>query len=52
MSPFKAIYGWIFNTTISWSDLVNRAKIGSNMLVEMEQEMQVIRRNLKEAHDM
>ena len=30
---------------------MNKVVIGLDMLVEMEQEMQVIRRNLKEAQD-
>ena len=51
MSLFEALYGWNCNTPISWSDLVNRVLIGSDMLVEMEQEMQVIRKNLKATQD-
>jgi len=51
MSPFKALYGWSCNTRISWNDLVNRVLIGIDMLDEMEQELQVIRRNLKATHD-
>jgi len=51
MSLFEALNGWSCNTPISCSDLVNRAFIGPNMLAEMEQEMQVIKKNLKETQD-
>ena len=44
MSLFEALYGFICNTPISWSDPVNMVLIGLDMLVETEQEMQVIRR--------
>ena len=46
MSPFEEVYGRIYNTPISWNDLVNKVLIRSGMLVEMEQEMQVIKKNL------
>ena len=42
-SLFEALYGWSYNTPISWSDPFNWVLIGPNMLVEMEQEMQVIK---------
>ncbi len=51
MSPFEALYGWSCNTPISWSDPVNRVFIGPNMSAEMEQQMQVIKKNLKAAQD-
>jgi len=35
MSPFEALYGDSCNTPISWSDLVSRVLIGSNMLASM-----------------
>ena len=47
MSFFEALYGRSFNTPISWSDLVNIVFIGPDMLAEMEQEVQVIKKNLK-----
>lgn len=47
MSLFEALYGQSCNTPISWSDLVNRVLIGPNMLAEMEQDMQVIKRKFK-----
>lgn len=36
MSPFDALYGWICNTPIRWSDPVNKVQIEPDMLVEME----------------
>jgi len=48
---FEALYGQSCNTPISWSDLVNRVLIESNMLEEMAHKMQVIKKNLKEAQD-
>jgi len=36
MSLFQALYGWICNTPISWSDLVNGVVIRQDMLVYME----------------
>jgi len=47
MSPFEALYGRSCNTPISWSDLVNMVLIGMDLLVDMEQDMQVIKKNLK-----
>ena len=47
MSPFEALYGWNCNTPISWSDPLNMVLIGMDMLVDMEQAMQVIKKNLK-----
>lgn len=51
MSLFEALYGQSCNTPISWSVLVNRVLITPNMLVEMEQEMHVIKKNLKVGQD-
>jgi len=51
MSLFKALYGKSCNTLISWSDPLNRVLIRPEMLEEMEQEMQVIKRNLKATQD-
>jgi len=51
MSPFEALYGWSCNTPISWSDPVTKVLIGPDMLTEMEWEMEVINKNLKEAQD-
>eukprot|EP00253_Pinus_taeda_P034815 PITA_34815 len=51
MSLFESLYGRCCNTPISWSDPVNRVLIGPYMLVEMEKEMQVIKKNLKLTKD-
>jgi len=51
MSPFEALYGRIYNTPIIWSDLVKWMLLGPDMLNEMEQEMQVSKKNLKVAKD-
>lgn len=47
MSPFEVIYGQNFNTPINQNDLVNRVLIRPDMLKDMDQEMQTVRRNLK-----
>jgi len=47
MSPFEALHGQSCNTPIRWSDPVNRVLIGPDMLVDIEQEMYVIKKNLK-----
>ena len=47
MSPFEVLYGWSYNTPISWNNLVSRVLIGPDMLANMEQEKQVIKKNLK-----
>lgn len=49
MSLFEVLYGWSCNTHINYSDLLNMILIGPNMLVEMEHEMRVIKKNLQEA---
>eukprot|EP00253_Pinus_taeda_P012799 PITA_12799 len=51
MSPFKVFYGRSCNTPINWSDLVNMVLIGPDMLKDMEQETQVIKKNLKATQD-
>ena len=51
MRPFEALYGRSCNTPISWSGLVKMVLIGPDMLEDMEQEMQVIKKNLKATHD-
>lgn len=49
MNLFEALNGQNCNTPISWSDLVNKVLIGLDMLEDMEQEMQVIKKNIKVA---
>ena len=51
MTHFEALYGWSYNTPISWSDLVSKVLIGLDILAELEQEMQVIKKNIKVAQD-
>ena len=51
MSPFEELYGWSCNTPNSWSDPMNRVLIGPDMLAEMKDEMQVIKKNLKATWD-
>ena len=47
MSLFEALYGQGCNTPTNWSDPVNKVLIGPDMLVDMEQKMKVIKKNLK-----
>lgn len=49
MILFKELYGWSFNTPICWIDLANIVLIGKYMLAEMEQETDVIKKNMKVA---
>ena len=51
MSPFEALYGRSCNNPIGWIDPVNKVLIGTNMVVDMEQEMQVIKKNLEASQD-
>ena len=51
MSPFEALYGRSCNTPINWSDPISKVLIGLDMLADMEQEMQVIKKNLKAIED-
>jgi len=51
MIPFEAFYGWSCNTPNSWSDIVSRVLIGPYMLADIEQEMQVIKKNIKATQD-
>lgn len=47
MRPFEVLYGWSYDTLISWSDLVNKVFIGPDMFAKMEHKMEVIKRYLK-----
>lgn len=51
MSPLQALYGRSCNSPIRWSDLVNKELIGLDMLVDMEQEMQIIKKNVEATQD-
>jgi hypothetical protein len=47
MIPFEVLYGRPCNTTVSWSNPMNRVTIGPDMLKEMEQKVTQIKQNLK-----
>eukprot|EP00253_Pinus_taeda_P002032 PITA_02032 len=51
MSPFKALYGRICNTPIISSDPMNKVLIGPDMLTDMDQEMQAVKKNIKVKKD-
>ena len=51
MSPFEVLYGQSCNTPISWNDPINKVLIELNMLEDMEQEMQVVKKNLEATQD-
>ena len=51
MIPSEALYGWSCNIPISYSDPVSMVPIGPDMLTDMEQEMHIIKKNIKEAQD-
>ena len=51
MSPFEELYGRKCNTPVSWDNLANKAVVGPELLKEMEDQMEKIKRNLKVAHD-
>ena len=50
-SPFEILYGWKCNTTISWSNPVNRLVLGPELLKEMEEIVKQVQGNLKVAQD-
>ena len=51
MNLVDTLYCRSCNTPISWSDPLRKVLIGLDLLEEMEQEMLVINRNLKETKD-
>ena len=51
MNLFEALYGQSCNYPINCSDTMNKVLIRLDMLVEMEQEMKVIKNNLNATHD-
>jgi len=51
MSLLEALYERSCNILISWSDLVNKVLIRLDILVYMEHEMKVIKKNLKVEQD-
>jgi hypothetical protein len=50
-SPFEILYGIKCNIPVSWSNLVNRLMIGSNMFKYMELIVKHVQQVLKVAHD-
>jgi hypothetical protein len=51
MSPFEALYGKKCNTLVSWDNPADRAVVGTYLLKEMEEKMERIKKNLKDAQD-
>ena len=51
MSPFKALYGRKCNTPMSWDNPADRVVVGSDLLKEMEEQMEKIKQNLKATRD-
>jgi hypothetical protein len=51
MSPFEALYGRKCNTPVSSDNLANTIVVGPNLLKEMEEQMEKIKRNLKATQD-
>ena len=51
MSPFEALYGRKCNTLVSWDNPADRAVVGLELLQEMQEQMVMIRQNLKDAQD-
>jgi hypothetical protein len=51
MAPFEALYGRKCNIPISWDNPVDRVTLGPEMLMELEQQMTQIKKNMKVAQD-
>lgn len=49
MTPFEAMYGYNCSTPLSFSDPGNKVEISQQMLERMDQELNKIRQNLREA---
>jgi hypothetical protein len=49
MSLFEELYGRKCNTPIIWDNAVHKTVIGSDLLKEMEEKMENIKQNLKDA---
>jgi hypothetical protein len=48
---FEALYGRKCNTLVSWDNSIDRAVVGPDLLKEMEEKMEKITHNLKDAQD-
>ncbi|XP_050141046.1 uncharacterized protein LOC126616997 [Malus sylvestris] len=51
MAPFEALYGKLCCTSLCWSKVGERVLIGLKIMEETTQNIQVIKANLKAAHD-
>jgi ribosomal protein L21E len=51
MPPYKALYGRLCRTSLSWDRLEDRVTVGLELIQEMEEQVIQIRQRLKEAQD-
>ena len=51
MTPFEFLYGRPCQTPLSWDQLEDRVLVGPEAIQEMEEQMQTIRKRIKEAHN-
>ena len=51
MAPFEALYRRKCRTQVSWDNIEEKEVIGPDILIEMEQQVKMIREHLKEASD-
>jgi hypothetical protein len=51
MISFEALYRRKCNTPVSWENPIDRVVVGSYLLMEMEEQMENIKHNLKVAQD-
>ena len=51
IAPYEALYGWKCRTPVCWTELNEHKVIGSNIVKDTEEKVQVIRKRLKAASD-
>jgi hypothetical protein len=51
MSPFEALYGIKCNTPVSWDNPADKDVVGPELLKEMEDQMEKIKKNFKATQD-
>ena len=51
MSPFEALYGRKCSTPVSWDNPTYRVVLGPELLKDMEEQMDKIKKNLKASQD-
>ena len=51
MAPFEALYGRKCRSPICWKNASEEAIVGPEMLEEMQESIQVVRKRMKEAQD-